>query len=96
MWYEMETNTHSKHVLKHLEDLEYAFKNYSVVEIELKGYAVIYANSYKLYEQFYKGKDYIHMDLYLKDILVAKAFVKNIKNVNNGSAVNVFGFKILG
>lgn len=26
----METNTHSKHVQKHIEDLEYAFKNYAV------------------------------------------------------------------
>jgi hypothetical protein len=90
----METNTHSKHVQKHIEDLEYAFKNYAVVEIELKDYAVIYANEYKLYEQFYDGKDYTHIDLFLKDILVAKIFVRSIESVINASGVNVFGFKI--
>ena len=85
----METNTHSKKVQKHIEDLEYAFQNYSLVEIELKDYAVIYAQGYTFYEQFYKDKDYTHIDLFRDDFLIAKIFVRSIKNVSNG-AINLF------
>jgi hypothetical protein len=79
----METNTHSKKVQKHIEDLEYAFKNYSLVEIELRGYSVIYANSYRLYEQFYDGKDYTHIDLFFGVNTIAKVYIRNIIFVNN-------------